>query len=330
MTDENTEQIRALLLLSGGLDSRLAFCLLRDQNIDVHGIVFESPFFETRHAYAAADEMNIPVHSVNFSKDIASLLTNPPHGFGSCMNPCIDCHARMLKRAGEMLEELGARFLATGEVLDERPMSQNRKALDIVARESGYQGLILRPLSAKCLPETAPEQRGWVNRNKLLDLRGRGRKAQFRLAEHYGIRDYPQPAGGCRLTEPGFAERLRDLIQHEGLNGVRSLYLLRVGRHFRLSGHTKLIVGRNEKDNAQIEGHAELYDLILKPVDIPGPTALLPFTATEDEIQLSAAICGRYSDCHDSSVNIRIRSSRGTRNMRIEPAPHKVVEQRRV
>jgi len=321
------EQIRALCLLSGGLDSQLAVCVLRDQGIEVHGVVFTSPFFTVAPARRAAAQLGIPLHEVNFLGDIVELLNGPKHGFGKCMNPCIDCHARMLTRAGEMMREYGFHFLCTGEVLNERPMSQNRQSLDVVANESGYSQFVVRPLSAKLLPPTLAEREGWVDRERLLALQGRGRKPQFQLAEQYGLKEYPSPAGGCRLTEPNFCRRLEDLKAHEGLRGERSLVLLRYGRHFRLGEKTKLIVGRHEKDNAVIEGTAELYDLVLKMEDIPGPTGLLPITARPEEIELAARICARYSDCDaGETVAVRVRSARETRRLQVTPIESESIE----
>ncbi|MFC1496982.1 tRNA 4-thiouridine(8) synthase ThiI [Verrucomicrobiota bacterium] len=331
MTLKLSERISALCLLSGGLDSQLSVCLLKDQGIEVHGVVFDSPFSDIEAAVSAAEQMDITLHVVNFSADIMSLLDKPRHGFGSCMNPCIDCHALMLKRAGEMIEEMGIHFLCTGEVLNERPMSQNRNSLKVVAEESGYEDLILRPLSACLLSETKPERKGWVDRSKLLSIEGRSRKTQLQLAKHYGLTNFPSPAGGCRLTEPNFCRRLKDLKEHEGLDGVRSVYLLRFGRHFRLGMQLKMIVGRNEHDNATLEGNAELYDLIFKVEDFPGPTGLLPFTASEEEILLAGAICARYSDCSSGQpVTLKIRSSRGARHINVMPVSDETADDLRI
>jgi tRNA-specific 2-thiouridylase len=328
---DETEQVRALVLLSGGLDSLLAVCLLKEQGINVHAVVFDSPFFEIKHARQGAERLDVELNVVNFSADIISILNNPKHGFGSCMNPCLDCHARMLRRAGELMEEKGCSFLATGEVLDERPMSQTRRGLELVAKESGYADRLVRPLSARLLEETEPERMGWVDRSRLLDIRGRGRRRQFELAKHYSLKDVPGPAGGCRLTEPNFCRRLKELKEHEGLDGTRSVDLLRFGRHFRLADNIKMVVGRNEGDNVFLEGTAELYDLILKVEHVPGPTGLLPLTAREEHVKLGAAICARYSDClPGNTVSIRIRSSRGVKRMDVVPAEREEIERLRI
>ena len=325
------ERIRAIGLLSGGLDSQLAVCVVRDQGIGIHGVVFESPFFDSVQAKEAGEQLGIPVTVVDFSGDISSILADPPHGFGSCMNPCIDCHARMLRRAGEMMEDMGYHFLFTGEVLGERPMSQSPSGLRTVTKESGYGDVIVRPLSARLLPATKPEREGWLDRSKLLSLEGRGRKRQLQLASHYGLSDFPSPSGGCRLTEPNFSRRLSDLKEHEGLDGTRSIYLLRLGRHFRLTGDLKVIVGRDEKENVALEGCAELYDLVLKMEDVPGPTALLPIRATEGQRMQAAAICARYADCpEDRPVTVRVRSSRGMTRLGVVPALREDAEALRV
>lgn len=324
-------RVRALTLLSGGLDSQLAVCVLRDQNVDVHGIVFKSPFFDAAAAQRAADQLDIPLHVVDFSGDIVALLNNPPHGFGSCMNPCIDCHALMLRRAGERMAEWGCRFLSTGEVLEQRPMSQTRESLNVVEKDSGYAGWIVRPLCGGLLPATQPETLGWIHRSELLSIQGRGRKVQLALAERYGLRDVPSPAGGCRLTEPNFCGRLRDLKDHEGLDGVRSITLLRYGRHFRLSDSVKLVVGRHEQDNAVLEGTAELYELILKTENVPGPTGLLPYVANDEQLHLAAAICARYSDAPpDRPVVIRVRSPQRTWRLEVLSLDTDAVEHLRV
>ena len=292
---EKPLKIRALSLFSGGLDSMLAVCVLRDQGIEVHAITFESPFFSSATPRASAAQLNLPLIVQDFTQDITGLIESPPHGFGSGMNPCIDCHTRMFKRAGEYMQAQGFHFLCTGEVLNERPMSQNRRSLGIVAQGSGYPELILRPLSARHLPESKPEQLGWVDRTRRLDLEGRSRKRQMELAAHYGIKSYPTPAGGCLLTDPGYSKRLRELKDHEGLD-LRLIALLRTGRHFRLPGNIRVIAGRNQKDNEMLAAAATPEDAVLKTAGIAGPVVMVLNAPDEQAIQTAAAICARYSD----------------------------------
>lgn len=325
------QKVRALSLLSGGLDSQLAICLLRAQDIEVEAIVFDSPFFDLSRAMVAARNLGVFLHTVDMTKELVELIEHPPHGFGACMNPCIDCHTVMLSKTGDFMQEGGYHMMATGEVLNQRPMSQTRKNLATVARDSGYADFILRPLSAQLLTETKPERDGLVDRSRLLAIDGRGRRRQMRLAAEYGIKDYPQPAGGCRLTEPNFCTRLKDLHEHEGIGGTRALQLLRYGRHFRLDERVKMIVGRNEQDNAYLEGTAELYDLILKVEEFPGPTCILPFTANEQHIHLAATICARYSDLPPgTSATVRVRSSRGMHKLDVPPAAPEDAERLRI
>lgn len=321
------EKRSALVLVSGGLDSQLAVCVLRRAGVMVKGIVFDSPFFDAEKGRRACHNLGVTCYTYNFLPEIIDLIHGPRHGFGSCMNPCIDCHAMMLKRAGQMLRELGCDFLATGEVLDERPMSQSRRTLKLVENDSAFADLILRPLSALHLEPTLPERDGWIDRDKLLDLKGRGRKRQFALAKEFGITDFPTPSGGCRLTEPNFCRRLKDMKDHEGIAGVRAIELLKVGRHFRVSRSTKLILGRDAEENARIEASVELYDLLLKVDGVPGPSAILPLTATDDDIVLSAQICASYSDAPRSGkICVKVKSCRGTRAVQVEAAGRSLID----
>jgi tRNA U34 2-thiouridine synthase MnmA/TrmU len=195
-------------LLSGGLDSILAICVLREQNIRIEAVAFITPFFGPGNAQKAVKMLNVPLHVVDITDVHLQMLKKPKHGYGSGMNPCIDCHALMFREAGKLMQQWGADFLFSGEVLGERPMSQNKQSLRVVARDSGFEEYIIRPLSAKLLPITKPEHEGKVDRERLLDIQGRSRKRQMELAKQYGITEYPEPAGGCRLTEPNFSKRL--------------------------------------------------------------------------------------------------------------------------
>ncbi|MEI7435669.1 MAG: tRNA 4-thiouridine(8) synthase ThiI [bacterium] len=299
MSEDNLvpeRKARGLVLLSGGLDSTLAICVLREQGLDVTALCFVSPFFDDRKARKAADSTGVALLSENFSEAILGLLSAPKHGFGSGMNPCIDCHAAMLRRAGEIMQRDGYDFIATGEVLDQRPMSQRRKSLDVVANESGWADRIVRPLSALLLPVTAPEREGLVDRTRLLSLSGRNRKPQFALAAHYGIVDYPTPAGGCRLTEPNYVARLRDLVAHEGLGDRRGIERLRLGRHFRLASGARIMVGRSADDNAAIEADAQPGERVITLDGGPGPTGLVTAGASPADLAVAAGFVVRYGD----------------------------------
>jgi hypothetical protein len=215
------------------------------------------------------------------------------------MNPCIDCHALMLNRAGDMLQEEGANFMITGEVLGQRPMSQNKKALFIVAAQSGYGNLVLRPLSAKRLLMTVPEEKGWVRREVLQNISGRSRKPQMELARTFGITQYPSPAGGCLLTDPVFSKRLKDLFSSDPNPSLRHIELLKVGRQFRIGPQTKLVVGRNKQENETLLSLSKDGDLVLTTVTVPGPTALLMGDITPEWEESAAVITASYSDAQE-------------------------------
>lgn len=290
---------KALVLLSGGLDSALAIRLLLEQGIEVIGVHFVSPFFRSPWAMKIAQQWGVPLLEVDITEEILELLKAPPHGFGSQMNPCIDCHALMLRKARELREKVGASFVATGEVLGERPMSQNKSALQIVERESGLEGLLLRPLSAKLLPPTIPEKEGWIDRERLLDIQGRSRKRQMELAEKWGIRDYPSPAGGCLLTDPQFAKRLKDLLDNGELN-KENVELLKLGRHFRLRKGIKLVVGRNKGENEKLRELFQVGDIFLEAYSHRGPSAILRGgEVSKEDIEIAGKLLARYSDLEE-------------------------------
>lgn len=326
----SSDAIHAIVLLSGGLDSQLAAVLLKSLGVQVSGVVFKSIFFDAQAAIAAAARLNIPLKVVDFNDTIISLIEHPRHGFGAGLNPCIDCHIAMIKQAGEIMRADGFHFVATGEVLNERPMSQNRRTLQLIADESGLEGYLLRPLSAKLLEITEPEKNKWVDREKLLAIEGRSRRLQFALARELGITVYPQPAGGCLLTDPGYGKRLRDLRKHEGLRNISAIQFLRIGRHFRL-GKIKLIVGRNQTDNEIIERTTDNGVTLLKTMNVPGPVAVISQSASETELQLAAAICARYSDSKaNDPVAIEITDGKGPRIIRVLPAEQSVIDALRV
>jgi len=289
-------QKRALGLLSGGLDSMLAAAVLRQQGLEVAGVVFVTPFFGPERARESAAHVGLPLMERDITEAYLPLLDSPPHGFGKCHNPCIDCHILMLKEAGALMEAQGFQFLFTGEVLGQRPMSQHRGALTLIARESGYPDLILRPLSAKLLPPTRPELLGWVDREGLLDFSGRGRKRQMELASRLGLTEYPAPAGGCLLTDPGYAARLKELLSHTGQPCRRDLELLKWGRHFRLPGGLKAVVGRTQRENEAISRLLVPEDLVLKVQGYPGPLVLVLGGSDLGGGEEAAVLAASYSD----------------------------------
>ncbi|MCX6992015.1 MAG: tRNA 4-thiouridine(8) synthase ThiI [Kiritimatiellaeota bacterium] len=329
VNSSSSKPIRALCLLSGGLDSQLAARLLLEQGIAVQGVTFTSIFFGAKAAEQAARQLDVPLLIEDFTSTILAMLAHPKHGFGAGMNPCIDCHIAMVRRSGELMRERGFQLVSTGEVLNQRPMSQHRQALQQVASESGVGDYLLRPLSAKLLPETEPEKRNWVDRARLLAFEGRSRKPQMALARELGITDYPQPAGGCLLTDPAYGKRLKDLKTHEGLD-IIPILRLRLGRHFRV-GAVRVIVGRNQAENQQLEKERQSAEYLLRPRDIPGPSAILPAGATEDELQQAAEICARYSDfLAGQPVLMEVQGPLGRRMLAILPAMPEMIESRRI
>lgn len=263
-----------MVLLSGGLDSILAVQLLKEQGMKVTALSFRSYFFNEKAAKTAADHLKVPLMVVDFSQDHLAMLKNAPHGYGKAMNPCIDCHALMLKKAKEIMEKDGFDLVATGEVLGERPMSQNIGALKTVEKESSLSGYLLRPLSAKLLPPTIPEKKGMVERSKLLDISGRSRKRQMSLAKKWKIKQYPTPAGGCLLTDLSFGQKLKSLLAACPDCQGNDLILLRYGRHF-WEGKVKIVVGRNEQEDEEIRKLAREKDILIEMKNYTGPLTLV-------------------------------------------------------
>lgn len=284
---------RGLCLMSGGLDSQLAVRVLQNAGAKVEAITFATPFFSPDAAKKAAAALGVRLRIVDFTEDELALIENPPHGFGGAMNPCIDCHAAMIRRAGERMAELGYEFVATGEVMGQRPMSQNKQSLGVVERSSGLTGRLIRPLCAKLLPPTIPETEGKIDREKLLDISGRSRDRQIALAAEYGIVNYPSPAGGCKLTEVGFGHRLKDLMEHEGLKDRRFVELLLIARRFRLPDGSGVILGRDRNDNAILQAASDLGTLLV-PINVPGPTALIPDLKSAADLELAKGLVCSY------------------------------------
>ncbi|HLE75168.1 MAG TPA: hypothetical protein VI864_03880 [Candidatus Bathyarchaeia archaeon] len=300
-------RIKALSLLSGGLDSILATRLILNQGIDVEAINFVSPLCLCKKggcgAAEATRQLGVPLKVVSVGNEYLRMVRKPKHGYGRNMNPCIDCRIFMVRKAKKYAKEIGAAFIFTGEVLDERPMSQHFKAMKIVEEESGLKGRLLRPLSARLLPETVIEKKGLVKRDKLLDVRGRSRKPQIKLAEEFNIKDYPCPAGGCLLTYKEFANKLRDLFRHRKRCSMADVALLKVGRHFRF-GESKIIVGRNEAENKILTAKKMRYDYYFEVPDVGGPITVLQGLKNKKAIQVAAALTAFYSDAKSDRVTV--------------------------
>ena len=281
----------------------LAAEAIRAQGVDVLALFFETPFFRAEKARESAHAMGLAFKVIDITWDHLEVVRHPKHGYGSNMNPCVDCHALMFRTAGEMLESEDAAFVVTGEVLGQRPMSQNKHALNRIAKESGLQDLLVRPLSAQRLPLTRPEKEGWIQREALFDFQGRSRKPQMELARRLHLPDYPSPGGGCLLTEKDFSRRLKDLLADKSDVEIRDLELLKLGRHFRVGPHAKLVVGRDKGENERIQSLSGRADILLKSVSVPGPTVFLSGGFSEEALRTAAAITTAYSDTGGRDVN---------------------------
>lgn len=309
-------KVKALGMLSGGLDSTLATKILLDLGLEVEGVNFSTGFCVTEHTRHFKDETKKPIranealrlaadlkfklHLIDISKDYLPVVTQPKHGYGANMNPCVDCRIFMLRYMKGLMEKFGAQFVFTGEVLGQRPMSQHRQAMKTIETECGLAGLVLRPLSAQLLDPTIPEIKGWVDRTKLLALTGRSRKPQIALAREKGLEDYPQPAGGCCfLADPQYSARLKDFFDHNGKQALthEDVILLKVGRHLRVNAGIKVIVGRNEKENNFLKAY-ERGRHAFHIYDWGSPNVLAEFktTPSPEDLRLVAGIAARYSD----------------------------------
>jgi tRNA U34 2-thiouridine synthase MnmA/TrmU len=294
---------KALALLSGGLDSTLAVKVMLEQGIDVEALNFTSPFCTCTgknagcksEAVRVADELGIPIKVMNKGQEYLEIVRKPRHGYGKGMNPCIDCRIFLLRKAKDYMAESGADFVITGEVLGQRPMSQRRDTLRLIERESGLEGLLLRPLSAQHFAPTIPEQEGWVDRSKLPAIQGRSRKEQMQLAEELDIKNYPCPAGGCLLTELSFVSKIRDVFDHSDELNSRDFQLLKVGRHFRVGNRTKVIVGRNEAENQTLERMLQAGEAGIRWCDGSSPLGIVTGEREEGKLTTAAKILLRYT-----------------------------------
>lgn len=341
-----SEPRKAVALISGGLDSMLAAKVIMDQGVHVEGINFFTGFCVEGHTHAirrrdrdrpkrnnalwVAEQLGIKLHIVDVIEEYKAIVTAPRHGYGANLNPCLDCKAFMVRKAREWIEAHGFDFIITGEVLGQRPMSQRKDTLPVVARESGADDLLLRPLCAKRLPPTRPEREGWVERERLYDFAGRSRKPQMALAARFGFRDYAQPAGGCCfLTDANYAHKLRDLWSARGSRQYEldDIMLLKVGRHLRPRPHFKLIIGRDEGENNFLRGYRDRF-IHLYGVSHQGPLALVDGEPGEADLELAARITARYGQGrHADRVEVEVVDRDGrARRLAVAPLPADAVE----
>lgn len=284
---------KALALYSGGLDSILAILLVKKQAIDVVALKFITGFTGTlkQQDIALSQKFHFEIKLIDIREKFLEIIKSPKYGYGKNLNPCIDCKILMLKEAKALMYEFGASFVVTGEVLGQRPMTQRKEVFKLMEKESSLEGLIVRPLSAKLLPPTKPQIEGLINIELFGDIYGRTRKPQLKLAEEFGIKQIPQPAGGCLLTDPSFCNRLSDLIKHDELT-VEDIELLKLGRHFRVSEKCKVVVGRDRQENEKLINNFE--GIFIYPADLKGPVVLVRGICSEKEIDLAASITVYY------------------------------------
>ncbi len=311
---------KGLGLLSGGLDSILAAMVLKRQGVDVTGIAFVTPFFGSEKAEKAAEQIGIPLLIRNIGDMHLEMLKNPKYGYGRNMNPCIDCHAMMFREAGTHMAENGFDFLFSGEVLGQRPMSQNLSALRAVANYSGHPDRILRPLSARLLPITPMEEQGLVNREQLLDIQGRTRRRQEELAREWNLVEYPGSGGGCLLTEKSFSGRLKDLLEHNPEATVTDIEYLKLGRQYRLSDKAKLTLGRDQSGNEALKALLRDQDILLRTLNFSGPLGIVSGEPTIEDLSTAAAILASYGKGKDQN-RLEVLLRQGETSWTVEVAP---------
>ena len=316
--------IKGLGLCSGGLDSILSAMVLQNQGIEPTWICFETPFFSSRAAQKASKQTGIALITHDITNEYMKMMQNPKAGFGKNMNPCMDCHALMFSMAGKVMKKQGFHFLFSGEVMGQRPKSQKKNALRYVEKNSGFEGLILRPLSAKLLAPTLVEQNGMVDRTKLLDISGRSRKIQIQMAKNFGIKEYPAPAGGCLLTDQNFSRRLKDLMDSQQSKEKNALHLLKFGRHFRLDSKTKIIVGRSEQENNNMNLHINYNkDILLQHTSLPGPDVILTGDTNSQNIETAAMILLTYTKAKPGETTaIKVMKQQNTTIISVKTIAH--------
>ncbi|MBI5739698.1 MAG: hypothetical protein HZA16_03165 [Nitrospirae bacterium] len=330
---------KAIALYSGGLDSTLAILTVMKQGIDVTAITFLNHFgcdisdrsSCSKDPFAASVKFGFKVKLSHLSDKFLEIVKNPKHGHGRNMNPCIDCRILMLKEAKEFMGLTGADFIITGEVLGQRPMSQRKNCFPMIDKAAGLKGSVLRPLSAKFLPMTVPEEKGLVDREQMYDFTGRSRKPQMALAQEFGLTEYPAPAGGCLLTEPIYAYKLKELLEHDRDPSYTDINLLRLGRHFRFSSGCKIIVGRKQDENDAIKSVADRGDCLLRVDGVGSPLVIVRGALTDEAVSFAASLCARYSDAKNLP-EITVTVARGDERsyLKVRPADNELIELYRI
>ena len=323
------EKKKVVALLSGGLDSQLAVRMMQEQGFDVSAVAIKTPFcdfdcgrgcgFEIRER---ADDLNVNLKTVYLGDEYIEMLKHPKHGIGAGFNPCVDCRTMMFNAAKKHMEEIGAEFIISGEVLGQRPMSQHAPALGLIEKDSGLKGKILRPLSGALLPETDAEKEGLIKRENLGMIRGRTRRKQLEMAKKYGIENPPNAGGGCLLTEPAFGVKAKDLFDHIENPTINDIDLLKIGRHFRLDEKTKLVVGRNKDENEMIRAIALPKDILLEARDFMGPVSILRGENAQKHVEFASSVTLRYSDSPKDQKNVVLANKE--REISTEPAKEEI------
>jgi tRNA U34 2-thiouridine synthase MnmA/TrmU len=336
-----SEPRKAVALISGGLDSLLAARVVMEQGVHVEGINFFTGFCVEGHTHAirkkdrarpkrnnalwVAEQLGIKLHMIDIIEEYKQVVINPKHGYGANLNPCLDCKIFMVNKAREWIDANSFDFIITGEVIGQRPKSQRRDTMPVVARDSGAGNRLVRPLCAHKLPPTMPEQEGWLDRDRLHDFNGRSRKPQMALARQFGFEDYAQPAGGCCfLTDQQYSVKLADLWATRGKReyDLDDIMLLKVGRHLRPRPHFKLIIGREEGENRFMEGYRRRFVYLL-PLSHTGPLVLLDGEADSDDLELAARLTARFSHGRDAErVTVEVTGKDGAAHtLEVAPLP---------
>jgi tRNA-specific 2-thiouridylase len=330
---------KAVALFSGGLDSTLAILVMLRQDIKVTAITFLNHFgcdtsdrsSCSKNPFSASEQFGFDVKLSHLSERFLEIVKRPKYGHGKNMNPCIDCRILMLREARQLMQMTGSDFIITGEVLGQRPMSQRKNSFPMIDKEANLKGYILRPLSAKLLNITIPEEKGLVDREALHDFSGRSRKPQIALAKEFGLTDYPAPAGGCLLTEPNYSYRLQELLYHKKDPGFRDINLLRIGRHFRFSPDCKIIVGRNKSENEVLLSMTDKDDHILRVEGYGSPITAAIGNVNENALLIAASLCARYSDAKNlASVDVTVSEGGNRFCLTVSPAYDELISQYRI